>query len=256
MEKNRIYFFTGTGNSLKVAKDIANILEDCELVAIHKDVDTEIPTGCERIGIVFPNYSGGPPSLVADFIRNMKMPKQSKPYLFAIATYGGNAGELIALVAKQFDESGLQLDYGAQIWSYPNWLIPNRIVSGLISRRTIKRTESVVKDVVHEQHMPIPKLKSSSQMRYDKFMNPIHDGDHNYSINSNCISCGICKNVCPAKNISLEIGQPSFQHDCEGCMACINYCPRHAINYKGKNQSRRRYTHPKIDSKMLSQYYR
>lgn len=35
--KNRIYFFTGTGNSLKVAKDIAKALPNCELVAIYKD---------------------------------------------------------------------------------------------------------------------------------------------------------------------------------------------------------------------------
>ncbi len=69
--KNRIYFFTGTGNSLNAAKKIAESLPDCELVAICKDTTLEVPSGCERIGFVFPNYAGGPPKMVADFVRNM-----------------------------------------------------------------------------------------------------------------------------------------------------------------------------------------
>ncbi|MDR3600940.1 MAG: 4Fe-4S ferredoxin, partial [Desulfosporosinus sp.] len=64
--RNRIYFFTGTGNSLKVAQDIAKALPSCELVAIYKDTLLEIPSGYERIGFVFPNYAGGPPSMVAN----------------------------------------------------------------------------------------------------------------------------------------------------------------------------------------------
>lgn len=40
---NQIYFFTGTGNSLKVAKDIASELPECEIVAIYKGMDVEIP---------------------------------------------------------------------------------------------------------------------------------------------------------------------------------------------------------------------
>ncbi|MDL2288197.1 4Fe-4S binding protein [Oscillospiraceae bacterium OttesenSCG-928-F05] len=27
-----------------------------------------------------------------------------------------------------------------------------------------------------------------------------------------CISCGICTGVCPAKNITLEEGKPTFHH--------------------------------------------
>lgn len=41
--KNRIFFFTGSGDSLKVAKEIANTLPGCEIVAIHKGADLDIP---------------------------------------------------------------------------------------------------------------------------------------------------------------------------------------------------------------------
>ena len=37
MKKNIIYVFTGTGNSLKVAKDIAVALSDCEIISMGSD---------------------------------------------------------------------------------------------------------------------------------------------------------------------------------------------------------------------------
>jgi hypothetical protein len=40
---NRIYFFTGTGNSLHIAEEIAKSLSDCEIIAIQKGTETEIP---------------------------------------------------------------------------------------------------------------------------------------------------------------------------------------------------------------------
>jgi len=36
MAKNIIFYFSGTGNSLKVAKDIAISIQDCELISIGK----------------------------------------------------------------------------------------------------------------------------------------------------------------------------------------------------------------------------
>lgn len=68
---NRIYFFSGTGNSLCVAKAIAAVLPECELMAVRRGTSPEIPAGYERIGFVFPDYAGGPPSMVADFIRDI-----------------------------------------------------------------------------------------------------------------------------------------------------------------------------------------
>ncbi|MDL2229792.1 EFR1 family ferrodoxin [Treponema sp. OttesenSCG-928-L16] len=252
---NRIYFFSGTGNSLDAAEKIGKALPGCEIIAVTKHTCTEIPAGYERLGFVFPNYAGGPPSLIADFIRSMNIPEQGDTYLFAVATYGGNAGGLIPLTARQFKDRGLQLNYGAQIWSYPNWLPPSPKVFSFINRKTIKQTESLIADILRKEHRSIPALKASARMRYDKFMESIHDSDKKYRISGSCISCGICGAVCPAKNISLENGRPAFHHNCESCMACMNYCPRQAIHTGKKEQKRRRYTHPQAEHKRIMKYY-
>ena len=114
--KNRIYYFTGTGNSLNVAQNITKILPNCELVAICKDTPIEIPTDYERIGFVYPNYAGGPPKMVADFISAAKLPET---YLFVVATYGGFSGSAIARAEKMLAQKGQSFNYGAVIRRRP-----------------------------------------------------------------------------------------------------------------------------------------
>lgn len=66
-----IYYFSGTGNSLSVAKDIAESLPNTDLVRIdltklQKRVSIE---SYEQIGIVFPVYSYHIPKLVVEFLK-------------------------------------------------------------------------------------------------------------------------------------------------------------------------------------------
>lgn len=255
--KNRIYFFTGTGNSLKIAKDIAKALPQCELVAIHKDTALDIPSGYDRIGFVFPNYSGGPPTMAADFIKKMKFGKQNDTYIFCVATYGGNAGSVIPQTDNLFKQRGLKLNYGAKIISYPNAVIfyPMLIGVNFFTKISKIKSKKVIKSIVAKEQKSIPTLKDSAKKTYEAFMSSIPESDSGYHVNNDCISCGICKNVCPAKNITLENGTPVFHHQCESCMACIQHCPKRAINYKDKTQKRGRYTHPHISHKDISQYY-
>ena len=256
--KNRIYFFTGTGNSLNAARKIADTLFDCELVAICKDTSLEIPTGYERIGFIFPNYAGGPPKMVAEFIRNMKLPEQGKTYLFAVSTYGGNAGSIIAYVSELLKQKNWLLHYGATILSYPNAVTLYPMIKGvkLFAKISTHSTYRVVEKIISKQHTNIPVLKSSSIKMYERFISQIHNSDNGYHVNSDCISCEICAKVCPAKNITMEDKKPIFHHQCESCMACIQHCPKQAINYQNKTQKRKRYTHPDIGYQTIMKYYK
>lgn len=255
--KNRIYFFTGTGNSLTVAQNIAKALPNCELVAIHKDTPLEIPADYERLGFVFPNYSGGPPKMVVEFIRNIKLPNQNNTYLFAVATYGGNAGSVIAQIGDHIKQRNWQLHYGYTIISYPNavTLYPMIKGVGLFTKLAKISTNRVIKKIVAKQHTSIQVLKNSAQKKYEKFMSGIPNSDSGYRVNIDCVSFGICTKVCPAKNITIDDGKPVFHHQCESCMACIQHCPKRAINYKDKTEKRGRYTHPNVNYKTIIHHY-
>ena len=258
--KNRIYFFTGTGNSLNAAQNIAKALPNCELVAICKDTPLEVPANFERIGFVFPTYAGGPPKMVANFILNMNLPNQNSTYLFAVTTYGGNAinaGSAISKIREDLKQRNWQLHYGTKLLSYPNavTLYPMIKGVGLFTRIAERSTRRIVKKIVNKQQISIPFLKESAKKRYENYMAQISNSDSSYHVNDDCVSCGICKKVCPAKNITIDDGKPVFHHQCESCMACIQHCPKRAINYQDKTQKRGRYTHPDVNYQTIIQYY-
>ena len=56
--KTIIYYFTGTGNSLAVAKKITAVLGDCDLVPIAslQSTTADITPAADRVGIVNPVY--------------------------------------------------------------------------------------------------------------------------------------------------------------------------------------------------------
>ena len=89
-----IYYFTGGGNSLAAAEDLAEKL-DGELISIPSVVHQErIETDAEVIGMVFPVYfaslgGSGIPFIVERFVR--KLENIALKYLFAVCTHQGVA---------------------------------------------------------------------------------------------------------------------------------------------------------------------
>jgi len=258
MEKNRVYFFTGTGNSLKVAKDIANALGDCEIVAIHKGVDMEMPLGYRRIGFVFPVYYFGLPDMVANFIRQAELTKGNAEYYFAVATPGGFSGKPIVQMARLLSEKDIHLDYGAKIRMNANYIVSYGSI-GLYYVTAMKAYKKSIGKIIHDiKNTTTTEIEKYSK-RYEKIyldtICNVHNMDDGFHASDACTSCEICTKVCPANNIALQDGRPVFQHQCECCMACIQHCPNKALNYQEKTQKRKRYTHPDITYAEISQYY-
>lgn len=255
---NRIYFFTGTGNSLKVAQDIAAAIPECEIMAICKGMDLTPPTGYERIGFVYPVYFGGLPDMVANFIKNAHFTKDSAKYYFAVATPGGFAGNPIYQAKSLFAEKGLSLNYGVNIHMSANYVLLYDMYGFLINpplKAYGKHIKGIVSDIQQMNKRLDAHFSKTREDSYIRAIATVNGTDYAYNVSDACVSCGICRRVCPAKNITLDDGHPVFHHQCECCMACIQHCPHKAINYKSKTQKRKRYTHPDIGYAEISRYY-
>ena len=110
-----IYYFSGTGNSLVIARDIAE-KNNGKLISIPSVMDEEsIRTDAEVIGIVFPVYhasfgESGIPFIVGRFIS--KLENISSKYLFAICTHMGAPGKTIENLGKMTQSRGGRLAAG------------------------------------------------------------------------------------------------------------------------------------------------
>ena len=117
-----IYYFTGTGNSLAVARDLARKLEG-RLVSISAVFDREwITPGAGPLGIVFPVYHGGLPLILHKFIE--KLAGLEQIYIFAVCTYGDSPGLAIEYLADLIRLRGGELAAGFAVHMPYNYLTP------------------------------------------------------------------------------------------------------------------------------------
>jgi ferredoxin len=252
---NIVFYFSGTGNCLKVAKDIAKELENCEIASMAKLFD--FAKQYESIGFVYPTYFWGLPKKVIEFIENINLENNKEAYFYAIATYGGSAGNAIC----QLDElllkkHGIKLNYGQKIKMFSNYVIMYDMSEKVneITKKSNKKLIPINKTKKMKRSNRINKLTKIFEFVNKKNKKKVSNMDKDYNINNNCTGCAICEKVCPVRNIEIVNSKPEYKHHCENCTACIQFCPQKAINYKDATQNRRRYTNPDINYMELFEY--
>lgn len=250
-----IYYFSGTGNSLKVARDIAAELKDAELISIAKAMGSEPNLDYEKIGIVFPVYMWGLPLIVADFLRKLK---NSKNYFFAAATYGGFPGASVVQAAKLLEANGIKLSAGFAVRMPGNYTpmygaIPDGKQKRIFEdagKKARKIAEFVRSGKTNKPEKSFPLLNWLFSNKFYSFAAPhIHDMDKRFWADEKCNSCGICEKVCPVSDITLENGKPVWHNRCQQCLACLQWCPVEAIQYGKSTAGRKRYRNPEANVK-------
>lgn len=112
--KTTIYYFTGTGNSLKCTRDLAAKLGGAEIVPIIDAVKEDLLPGSDRLGIVFPVYVWGLPMIVDLFLSKLSRRHQDS-YIFAVATNGGAVSGALLMAEKKLRAKGLKLSAGFSV---------------------------------------------------------------------------------------------------------------------------------------------
>ncbi len=115
--KTTIYYFSGTGNSLAVSKDIARELNsrsnDTAILPIAKLCSRKsIKIEADTIGIVFPVYCRDIPPIIEEFTKKLEL---SDTYIFGIATYNTEAGNALFNLNAILKKMGSRLASGFNI---------------------------------------------------------------------------------------------------------------------------------------------
>ena len=196
-----IFYFTGTGNCLYVARQLAN--DNTELLSIPQLMkQKELNFEADEIGLVYPIYGHMPPYMVRQFLKKAKL---KADYTFAILTFGArkcNAVEILDGITRKAD---YRFSYISTLMMVDNWL-PNFDMN---------------EQVKMNKHIPENLPEVGFLKRSEKY----------FVVTDRCIGCGVCTDVCPRVNYSLTSNGVKTDGDCEFCFACIQNCPQKAIKF-------------------------
>jgi len=251
-----IFYFSGTGNSLNVAKDIKNNFENFDLISITKTIDEDkIEVKGEYLGIVFPVYMWGLPLIVDKFIKKLNVSKDT--YVFAVSTMGGAVGNALKQVSELIEVKGSKLSAGFTIVMPDNYIAMYGVKSEEKQKKDFDKEKIKVEEIVKVikekkdhgyERSNILVEKAFAPLMY-KMIYKLNKKDKKFWVKDNCTSCGICEKICGVNNIELKDGKPTWKNKCEQCMACIQYCPQEAIQCGKRSEGRRRYRNPNVSLK-------
>lgn len=246
-----IYYFSATGNSLIITRQIAKGLGDCTIQSMAAEPPDE-PVGGpgNPIGFVFPVFYIGLPRLVKRFAQKLKILKGT--YCFAFINYGGNGADTLGMLDDILKEKGFYLSYAAGVRMPGNYIVKYPAFAPDAQQKLIKnameKADEAAVAIAGGKLRPVKRTARlfSRIANHSYLYKGISKWDKKFEVTGKCISCGQCAKVCPVGNIKMEDRRPLWQHHCERCLACIQWCPGEAIEYGKKTVGRRRYCNPNV----------
>lgn len=248
-----IYYFTGTGNSLAIARQLADKLPGAELRSLTAACrEGKLDLEAEAVGFVYPVYFLGIPLAFRQLLENVIWPKGV--YTFAVANFGSMPGSTLHQTAALIAAGGGRLDAGFLIRMPDNYLLMFPAPSQSVQQRDFaalqQRVPVIAAEIAARKHTGI----EPSKLRIDRFLTPLmyptvykfKEMARNFWITDSCNGCGICAQSCPFGNLEMAAGKPQWQHHCEMCLRCIHICPQKAIQYKKTTVKKGRYHHPNV----------
>lgn len=255
-----IFYFSGTGNSLWVAKQLSLALDETiisiseELNSRKNDFTYNLKQN-EKIIFVFPVHSWGPTTLVLKFISKIKLSAYYNQSVFFVCTCGDNCGYTNKIISKALKKKSIFLSNGFSI-QMPN----NYILMSGFDTDSKELEQNKLQEAPHLLNKVITSIKNKNKDNlYNRGNLPILKsyiiypifkkfiiGKNLFYAKETCTSCNLCIKTCPTQNIYLKEGRPKWQNSCIQCVSCIHRCPNQSIEYGKITQLKGRYCHPNI----------
>ena len=234
-----IFYFSGTGNSEWVAKNVAAKIGD-RAVDICSLSGAPSLDGEAYVGLVFPVYAWGAAQPMSSFAKTLP---QTSAFTFGICTCGADAGLTMKKLSSLF-----RLESCYSVVMPSNYVIGEDVESDEEIKAKLKRAEHEIETISAEilQKKRVYRVSEGSlKALKTNFINPAFNkfarSTKPFYADNSCTGCGLCERTCPAGTIKLVNSSPTWGKECFQCLRCINCCPEGAIQYGKKTEGRGRY---------------
>ena len=251
--KTVIFYFSQSGNSLFVAKKLAEGIENATLVSIPEAIrkNSYSYLNYQRVGIILPLYYMSMPVMAWEFISKLEITKDS--YLFSIVTRASSKGRIFYEINKLLKKNEVSLSFASYLTfpdSYIRWNeAPSEEKIFKQNENAKKSLESLTNKILCGENFVEKEgglYKLVSLIVYNVWKSRLRAINKSFKVNNLCAQCGICEKTCPSRNIKLENGRPKWLDRCQDCMACVQHCPKKAIYFNSRTINKRRYINPNI----------
>ncbi len=250
----RLYVYTGTGNSLWIARQLTKELKEVSLEFMSHSQGNAM-AGADKVGFIFPVHIWGLPHRVIQFVNRLQVKRET--YLFALAVNAGQVAATLLQLKKLMTKRGLLLAMGHSLvmpTNYIPWGGPGSVETQqrLFEGAHVK-VKRIAESILRGERKEVERGPFWQNILFSWFykmsFRQVPKMDRNFWADDKCNSCGICSKVCPANNVEMLNEKPVWRHRCEQCFACLQWCPQEAIQYGKRTPKYQRYHHPEVTLK-------
>ena len=247
----KLYVYTGTGNSLWIARELALGLKEATVEFIP-NISRDFKVEADQVGIIFPVHIWGLPSHVIQFIRHLRA--RPDTYFFALAVNAGQPAATLLQLKKLMSARGQSLALGFSVVlpsNYTPWGGPGPVENQQrLFSEAQRKLKAIAGTILRGEQRGVDKGPLWQNIVfsaiYKMSFRSVHKMDKKFWVDDKCNQCGICSKVCPPENIEMINEKPSWLHRCEQCLACLQWCPQEAIQHGGNTVKYPRYHHPEV----------
>lgn len=248
MEKIHIVYYTGTGSTKIIAKEIQDQLTvlntESELHRLTVDSIDMISQKLDydaKLILLYAVHAFNAPDLVYTWIKSME--EISNRSAMVISVSGGGAmisnSACRVPVKRLLHQKGFNITTEAMAVMPNNWMspVPDEIAKELI-RVVPNKVSKWINAFLHNK--PLPYLKPLlidypiTSLGRMEVIGAKHFGKH-IKVNNACNGCGYCVKNCPSNNITFKVSESGdktviFDSKCHFCLSCVYECPQHALS--------------------------
>jgi ferredoxin len=259
-KKTIIRYFTGTGNTKRIADRIGTVLSgnDAAVDLAPITPDAPIDPSAERYVFCSPVYALGLPRIIKRYLAGLPRLDQPRPAMMVVTA--GNpehTGWALRHGRDLLDARNCPVSVSETIHMPDNWTPFLPTPPEAVARERLEAGDELAGRLAldflagKERHRPFSLAAMTPAGSW-----VIHQGFHRVGIghlwslfrtNKACTSCGLCEKSCPVGAITMAAGRPKWSKTCEQCSRCFNLCPARAIeqlDIVGRGSTRERYCAP------------